>query len=197
MISPPLQAASYDFQVSTFNSYFGHWTKPWGGDIKGTQDWPINRKPGQGSRVSEGERAGMEVRARAPGKIILSGEHAVVHGSTAVAASIDLFTYASLRLPPASGTWFEFKVVLYFPLDIFGTFNISFCWSFLGSCTGVWTISFCCLYKLFSSDCNRLDNYCASSYLWRMLIALQFLFRLSSVSFPSTISIHSVLDCLA
>ncbi|KAF5746746.1 Mevalonate kinase [Tripterygium wilfordii] len=35
----------------------------------------------------------MEVKARAPGKIILAGEHAVVHGSTAVAASIDLYTY--------------------------------------------------------------------------------------------------------
>ncbi|KAH6802474.1 mevalonate kinase [Perilla frutescens var. frutescens] len=41
----------------------------------------------------------MEVRARAPGKIILSGEHAVVHGSTAVAAAIDLYTYVSLRFP--------------------------------------------------------------------------------------------------
>ncbi|URE18536.1 mevalonate kinase [Musa troglodytarum] len=41
-----------------------------------------------------------EVRARAPGKIILSGEHAVVHGSTAVAAAINLFTHVSFRLDP-------------------------------------------------------------------------------------------------
>ncbi|XP_062084719.1 mevalonate kinase [Humulus lupulus] len=41
----------------------------------------------------------MEVKARAPGKIILSGEHAVVHGSTAVAASINLYTYVTLRFP--------------------------------------------------------------------------------------------------
>ncbi|XP_062002695.1 mevalonate kinase-like [Rosa rugosa] len=44
----------------------------------------------------------MEVKARAPGKVILSGEHAVVHGSTAVAASIDLCTYATLRFPAHS-----------------------------------------------------------------------------------------------
>nr|AFJ74336.1 mevalonate kinase [Hevea brasiliensis] len=43
----------------------------------------------------------MEVKARAPGKIILSGEHAVVHGSTAVAASIDLYTYATISFPTA------------------------------------------------------------------------------------------------
>lgn len=47
----------------------------------------------------------MEVKARAPGKIILAGEHAVVHGSTAVAACIDLYTYVSLRFPSDSGTW--------------------------------------------------------------------------------------------
>lgn len=39
----------------------------------------------------------MEVQAKAPGKIILTGEHAVVHGSTAVASSIDLYTYVSLH----------------------------------------------------------------------------------------------------
>ncbi|XP_065046849.1 mevalonate kinase-like [Musa acuminata AAA Group] len=44
-----------------------------------------------------------EVRARAPGKIILSGEHAVVHGSTAVAAAINLFTHVSFRLDPPVG----------------------------------------------------------------------------------------------
>ncbi|XP_052183973.1 mevalonate kinase-like isoform X1 [Diospyros lotus] len=38
----------------------------------------------------------MEVTAKAPGKVILAGEHAVVHGSTAVAASIDLYTYVTI-----------------------------------------------------------------------------------------------------
>ncbi|CAO2836662.1 unnamed protein product [Amaranthus hypochondriacus] len=45
----------------------------------------------------------MKVRARAPGKIILSGEHAVVHGSTAVASSINLYSFASLDLSSDDG----------------------------------------------------------------------------------------------
>ncbi|KAL9667664.1 hypothetical protein QQ045_002027 [Rhodiola kirilowii] len=44
----------------------------------------------------------MEVRARAPGKTILSGEHGVIHGYAAIAASIDLYTYVSLRFPTIS-----------------------------------------------------------------------------------------------
>ncbi|MBA0742486.1 hypothetical protein Gogos_015537 [Gossypium gossypioides] len=47
----------------------------------------------------------MEITARAPGMIILAGEHAVVHGYTAVASSIDLYTVVSLRLHSARGCW--------------------------------------------------------------------------------------------
>lgn len=47
----------------------------------------------------------MEVTARAPGKIILAGEHAVVHGSAAVAASIGLYTSVSIRLLSPNGTF--------------------------------------------------------------------------------------------
>ncbi|KAH9689040.1 Mevalonate kinase [Citrus sinensis] len=54
----------------------------------------------------------MEVKARAPGKIILAGEHAVVHGSTAVAACIDLYTYVSLRFPSDSDDDDTLKLVL-------------------------------------------------------------------------------------
>nr|AUZ98390.1 mevalonate kinase [Trachyspermum ammi] len=64
----------------------------------------------------------MEVRAKAPGKIILAGEHAVVHGSTAVAASIDLYTYASLQFPPLSDNDDTLKLQL---KDL----NLEFSWS--------------------------------------------------------------------
>uniref|UniRef100_A0ACD5V764 Uncharacterized protein n=2 Tax=Avena sativa TaxID=4498 RepID=A0ACD5V764_AVESA len=43
-----------------------------------------------------------EFRARALGKIILASEHAVVHGSAAIAAAIDLYTQSSLHLLPPS-----------------------------------------------------------------------------------------------
>ncbi|XP_058077729.1 mevalonate kinase isoform X2 [Magnolia sinica] len=56
----------------------------------------------------------MEVRTRAPGKIILSGEHAVVHGSTAVAGSIDLYTNVSLRISNSSAPSFSSESIKLF-----------------------------------------------------------------------------------
>jgi len=64
--------------------------------------------------TSNRDRGSMEVRARAPGKIILAGEHAVVHGSAAVAAAIDLYTTSSLRLLPAGdprSPWIRFLIL--------------------------------------------------------------------------------------
>ena len=54
----------------------------------------------------------MEVKSRAPGKIILTGEHAVVHGSTAVASSIDLYTYVSLHFSTPSDNEDSLKLKL-------------------------------------------------------------------------------------
>ncbi|KAI3976484.1 hypothetical protein MKX01_008342 [Papaver californicum] len=54
----------------------------------------------------------MEVTSRAPGKIILSGEHVVAHGSNVVAASIDLYTTISLHIPKFSWSIKKIKDVL-------------------------------------------------------------------------------------
>ncbi|XP_024360611.1 mevalonate kinase isoform X1 [Physcomitrium patens] len=43
------------------------------------------------------ESGEFRVEARAPGKVILSGEHAVVHGTSAVAAALGLYTTATIR----------------------------------------------------------------------------------------------------
>lgn len=52
----------------------------------------------------------MKVIARAPGKIILAGEHAVVHGSTAVAASINLCTSVSILFSPDNGDMLKLEL---------------------------------------------------------------------------------------
>jgi mevalonate kinase len=48
------------------------------------------------------EAAELVVEARAPGKVILSGEHAVVHGTAAVAAALGLYSTARIRHRPLS-----------------------------------------------------------------------------------------------
>ncbi|CAN7125458.1 unnamed protein product [Brassica rapa subsp. narinosa] len=67
-------------------------------DLQSLFTWNTKQCPSSRGSVL-GNSRNMEVKARAPGKIILAGEHAVVHGSTAVAAAIDLYTYVTLRLP--------------------------------------------------------------------------------------------------
>ena len=55
---------------------------------------------------------GIVVEARAPGKVILSGEHAVVHGSSAVAASLGLYATASISSLPSAGTYLFIFILL-------------------------------------------------------------------------------------
>lgn len=68
----------------------------------------------------------MEVTARAPGKIILSGEHAVVHGYTAVASSIDLYTVVSLRLRSGSFLFLFFHSFNCYVFFLNGDFRVEF-----------------------------------------------------------------------
>src|SRR5688572_12272773 len=45
----------------------------------------------------------LEIQTKAPGKIIISGEHAVVYGTYALSLSIDLFTICKLHLEKNTG----------------------------------------------------------------------------------------------
>ena len=61
------------------------------------------------------------MQVRAPGKLILSGEHAVVHGSPVLAMAVDCYTIFSLR---ADGPAFTLKLAdlsfeQTYPLHIF------------------------------------------------------------------------------
>ncbi|BBN08664.1 mevalonate kinase [Marchantia polymorpha subsp. ruderalis] len=66
----------------------------------------------QRHRMNNSERMDMEldqtwmqtgevVESRAPGKVIICGEHAVVHGTGAVAASLNRYTVVRMNRPPA------------------------------------------------------------------------------------------------
>jgi len=57
------------------------------------------------SRVQE---QNIVVTARAPGKIILSGEHAVVYGRPALALAINRFAETTITRQSGHGIWFEF-----------------------------------------------------------------------------------------
>ncbi|KAH0850967.1 hypothetical protein HID58_095034 [Brassica napus] len=104
-IIPEKEEANFWIQISNKYRFIDQGHNLRGKDFNLTLHWHVMPKTGKmfaDKIVMSGYRlpnANMEVKARAPGKIILAGEHAVVHGSTAVAAAIDLYTYVTLRLP--------------------------------------------------------------------------------------------------
>lgn len=57
----------------------------------------------------------MQYKSQAPGKVIISGEHAVVYGYPALAATVDLYTIAEAKPKKGKGTGFELSVTSNIP----------------------------------------------------------------------------------
>ncbi|KAL0685880.1 hypothetical protein Bca4012_052728 [Brassica carinata] len=96
-IIPEKEEANFWIQISNKYRFIDQGHNLRGKDFNLTLHWHV--MPKTGKMFADKIVIEMEVKARAPGKIILAGEHAVVHGSTAVAAAIDLYTYVTLRIP--------------------------------------------------------------------------------------------------
>lgn len=133
----------------------------------------------------------MEVEARAPGKLILAGEHAVVHGYAAVAASLGLYTSCHIRRSRSSSDKVCFQL-----LDL----KLTWQWS-LEELEG--------LVKLVDSDVTLAnpssadivaklkhlldDKHFPEANMGLALGVMTFLFLHSSIlgSFPSSVTVSS------